>query len=199
MSPGGGRMRLWIPPAYDDQVLVDDSWCGECDRLLTIISAKIFAEVDTPILPEAPDRSAVARIECVEEVGDPGEESAFRIVRPPCEAAYRLRARHAGIEAPEQLACSCVKRDDLLGGRVRIKRSLHDERARLQANALFSGVVSPRDRKFADIVTVDLSKRRVVIIGLLAAIDRPITGLDPGGSAFGVPQPQATAARGRRI
>src|SRR6476469_4303871 len=97
------RMRLRIPPAYDDQVLVDDSWCGECDRLLTIIPAKIFAEVDTPILPEAPDRSAIARIECVEEVGDPGEKSALRIVRPPCEAAYRLRALHAGIEAPEQL------------------------------------------------------------------------------------------------
>ena len=177
---GRRRMRLRIAPADDDQVFIDNAGRGQRDGLFAVVAAQIFPEIDAAVFSKALDRTATCGIERIEKICDTGEEPAFRSIAPPSEAANRLGAAHSRIELPAHRSCRRIERDDLLRGCVGIECASDDQRARLQANAFFVRIVGPRNAQPADIGAVDLCQRRVVIVRLLAAVDRPIACLGRG-------------------
>ena len=92
---------------------------------------------------------------------------------PVGETAIGLGAFDAGIEFPEQFSGGGVEREDFLRGSDAVENSVNDERIGLQA-AFFVGVEGPGDLEFADVVAIDLSERRVVIIFGIAAVAGPV-------------------------
>ena len=68
-----GWVSLGGAKPENEQVVVEHAGCGQRDRVLRVVRAQVFAEVEPAILTKGFDRLARSRIEGIEEVHDVSE------------------------------------------------------------------------------------------------------------------------------
>ncbi len=87
--------RRWrgfgIPAADDEQILINDPWAGEIDRLRSGRPAsQVLAQIDSPVASEAGDGTARGRVERINKVHHANQDPFVLALGPVGESAVRL-------------------------------------------------------------------------------------------------------------
>src|SRR5579863_7715708 len=86
------RICLRIAATNNDQVLVNDAWCGEGDRLKKIVSPQALPQIDSSLLAKRGNYLSGLRIERIKIVHHSCQNAAVLAVAPIGKPTRRLGA-----------------------------------------------------------------------------------------------------------
>src|SRR5258708_2987941 len=149
------RIRLRIAATNDNQILVNDAWCGEGDGLKKIVSPQALPQIDSSLLAKRGNHFAGRRIERIKIVHHSSQNAAMLAVAPIGKPTRRLGAVYPGVKFPQQLTVGGVKRNHLLRRGVGKQSPPYNDRACLQS-ALFGSIELPCFFEPLYVATIDL-------------------------------------------
>jgi hypothetical protein len=120
-------MGFRVPPAYDNQVLVNDAWAGQRNRQQAVIAAQIFAQINSSALSKCRNRLAGLSVKRIQKIGDRGEDAAIFAIRPIGKPSHWILAGDAGVELPNEPAGCGVESNDFLRRGVGIENVPQDD------------------------------------------------------------------------
>src|ERR1700730_14313119 len=132
------RVGFRIASTDDQQILVDDAWTGQVNRLRSDREAvEIFPQVNPAMVPEADNGPTRHRIQGVNQVHHPDQDSlvfdlALGIaIFPVGKSAVRLSPFYASVEFPQQLTRGGIQGKNLLSRSDSVEDAVSHNRAGL--------------------------------------------------------------------
>jgi hypothetical protein len=112
----------------DQEILINDSWSGQNNRLLLGIASQAFAKIDPTVLAETGywfTRGCVERVDIA-----PNRRKYTPLVprNPIDDTAVGATPRNSGIKSPQQLSRAGVQSYHLVCGSDAEENAIHDNR-----------------------------------------------------------------------